>query len=217
MFQSTNVLSYQCFELPMFRATIISSYHATEQPCNKSKNREARNKVQEPKNEKQSARTEVQEPKCENRSARTEVREPRSENQSAKTKVQEPKNKILGAKSLEQNPRSKKPQFFTSLAVKLTRNPTFGILFCFAVKGKQVVLLLVHGFAALTKVFCRLLTHRSGQKPLFAEGKIVSEDRVDQVILVRPSSESGCRQPKYFNTINPTIQKTKNISPYDYR
>jgi len=209
----------------------LATSSRTEKREPKCKNQSTRTKVQEPKCKNQSARTEVREPRSKKQSARTEKREPKNENQRTRTKEQNLRNKIFGTKSSEQNPwnkvlgtkfseqssRSKKPLFPAFLAVKLTRNPTFGILFCVAVKGKQVVLLLVHGFAALTKVFCRLLTHRSGQKPLFAEGKIVSEDHVDQVILVRPFSEIGCRQPKYYDTTNSKIQKTKNISPYDYR
>jgi len=180
----------------MFRATNVPNYQNSKLPMFRATNI----------------------PSCHATSApRTKEREPKCKNQSARTEVREPKNKIFGAKSLEQSPWSKKPLFSAFLAVKLTRNPTFGISFCFAVKGKQVVLLLVHGFAALTKVFCRLLLHRSGQKPLFAEGKIVSEEHVDQVILVRLSSGFGCYQPKYPNTTISKIQKTKNISPYDYR
>jgi len=34
----------------MFQTINVPSFHATERPCNKSKNRGARNKVQEPKN-----------------------------------------------------------------------------------------------------------------------------------------------------------------------
>jgi len=69
-----------------------------------------------------------------------------------------------------------KSLFFALQAVKLARNLTFGISFCVAGKAKQVVLLWVHGSAALTKVTCRLLTQRSGQKPLFADGKTMFED-----------------------------------------
>jgi len=160
IYRTTKVPNDQSSEPPMFQATNVPSYHETERPCNKFKNRGARNKVREPKNE----------------------------NRRTKSLEQNPWSKNFGAIS---------PKFFASWVVKLTRNPTFGISFCIAVKGKQVVLLLVHGFAALTKVFCRLLTHRSGQKPLFAEGKIVSEEHVDQVITVRPFSEIGCRLLQY--------------------
>jgi len=132
----------------------------------KCKNRGARNKVQKPKCKNQSARTKVQEPKCEKQSTRNKVQEPKCKNRSTRNKVQEPKSKILGTKSSEQNHK-----FFASWVAKLTRNPTFGISFCIAVKGKQVVLLWVHGSAVLTKVTCRLLTQRSGQKPRFAIGK----------------------------------------------
>jgi len=148
-----------------------------------------------------------------NRGARNKVQEPKNGNRRKKSSERNLWNKILGTKTLER----KILKFCASWVAKLTRNPTFGILFCIAVKAKQVVLLWVHGFAALTKVTCRLLTHRSGQKPLSAQGKIVSEEHVDQVILVRPSSGFGCYQPKYPNTTNSKIQKTKNISPYDYR
>jgi len=149
MFRATNVPSYQCFELPMFRATNVPSYHCSKLPCNRA----TLQQVQEPRSEKQSARAEERETKCKNRRTRTEKQNLRSE--------------IFGTKSLER----KILKFFASWVAKLTRNPTFGISFCIAVKGKQVVLLWVHGSAALTKVFCRLLTHRSGQKPRFAIGK----------------------------------------------
>jgi len=154
--QTTNISNYQCSEPPMFQSINVPSYHATEQPCNKSKN--------------QGARTKVLKPKCKSRRTRAEEREPKNKILGTKSSEQSPRNKVLETKSSKLNFWNKIPKFFALCEVKLTRNPTFGISFCIAVKGKQVVLLWVHG-SALTKVTCRLLTQRSGQKPLFAIGK----------------------------------------------
>jgi len=146
----------------MFRATNVPSYQCSKLPCNRA------------------TLQQVQEPRSENQSARTKEQEPKNKNQRAKSSEQNPRSEILGAKSSERNPWNKiqrtktkeqKHKFFASWVAKLTRNPTFGISFCIAVKGKQVVLLWVHGSAVLTKVTCRLLTQRSGQKPRFAIGK----------------------------------------------
>jgi len=133
MFQATKVPNDQSSKRPMFQSINVPSYHATERPCNKSKNRGARNKVREPKNE----------------------------NRRTKSSERNLWNKILGTKTLER----KILKFCASWVGKLTRNPTFGISFCFAVKGKQVVLLWVQKFLPSA-------AHRSGQDRFFALRKL---------------------------------------------
>jgi len=66
-----------------------------------------------------------------------------TKNQRTRTKKQEPKNE-------------KAPVFCFS-GGKMGQNRTFGISFYVAVEAKQVVLLSLHGSAALTKVTCWLL------------------------------------------------------------
>jgi len=155
-FQTTQVPNHQCSELPMFRTTKVPIYQCSKLPCNRA----TLQQVQEPRSEKQSARTEKREPMSKNRGARNKVQEPKNGNRRKKSSERNLWNKILGTKTLER----KILKFCASWVAKLTRNLTFGISFCFAVKGKQVVLLWVHGSAALTKVTCRLLAQRSGQK-----------------------------------------------------
>jgi len=152
-FQTTKVPNDQSSKRPKFQTTKVPSYQSSKLPCNRT----TLQQVQESRNENQSARTEVQEPKNEKQSARTEERETKCENRRAK--------------SSEQNPRSKKPQFFASLVVKLTRNPTFGISFCFAVDTMQVVLLWSQKFLA---VCCA--SERS--RPLFRPAKMSHEDKL---------------------------------------